>query len=176
MFFSQNSNQRSRRQQKSSRLQSKKQLWIGKVSCFSFQNLDLYPFSTFFTTVMILLLSLKIDETFWSKSRSKYSCRLCLYIHIYYHLVLVNLCQKLLFLNQLTHTMMTDWSLFMKIVSSEYLQNMLCTQLLFLFCFDIQNNFGTQHVLQMLRASEKDLPVRCWSFEMKWQAKLYKLL
>ena len=27
------------------------------------------------------------------------------------------------------------------------------------FCFDIQNNFGTQHVLQMLRASEKNLPV-----------------
>ena len=26
-------------------------------------------------------------------------------------------------------------------------------------CFDIQNNFGTQHVLQMLRASEKDLTV-----------------
>jgi hypothetical protein len=32
-------------------------------------------------------------------------------------------------------------------------------KLLFLFCFDIQNNFGTQHVLQMLRASEKNLPV-----------------
>ena len=28
------------------------------------------------------------------------------------------------------------------------------------FCFDIQNNFGTQHVLQTLRASKKDLPVR----------------
>jgi hypothetical protein len=27
------------------------------------------------------------------------------------------------------------------------------------FCIDIQNNFGAQHVLQMLRASEKDLPV-----------------
>ena len=27
------------------------------------------------------------------------------------------------------------------------------------FCFDIQNNFGTQHVLRMLRTSEKDLPV-----------------
>ena len=28
------------------------------------------------------------------------------------------------------------------------------------FCFvDIQNNFGTQHVLQMLRTSEKDLTV-----------------
>jgi hypothetical protein len=37
---------------------------------------------------------------------------------------------------------------------------MLCTQILFLFCFDIQDNFGTQHVLQMLRASEKDFPVR----------------
>merc|ERR1712016_289119 len=47
----------------------------------------------------------------------------------------------------------------MKIVSSEYLKNMLFHKLLFLFCFDIQNNFGTQHVLQMLRASEKDLPV-----------------
>ena len=28
------------------------------------------------------------------------------------------------------------------------------------FCFDIQNNFGTHHVLQMLQASEKDLHVR----------------
>ena len=28
------------------------------------------------------------------------------------------------------------------------------------FCFEIQNNFGSQHVLQMLRASEKDLPVK----------------
>ena len=33
------------------------------------------------------------------------------------------------------------------------------------FCFDIQNNFGTQHVLQMLRASEKDLPV--WVFDSR---------
>ena len=34
------------------------------------------------------------------------------------------------------------------------------------FCFGIQNNFGTQHVLQMLRASEKDLPVLV-SFSLK---------
>ena len=54
--------------------------------------------------------------------------------------------------------MSTDCSLFMKIVSSDHLLNML----LFLFCFDIQSNFGTQHVLQMLQASEKDLPV-LWS-------------
>ena len=52
--------------------------------------------------------------------------------------VQVNLCQKLLFLHQPTRNMTTD-----------------CC---FIF-FDIQNNFGTQHVLQMLRASEKDLPV-----------------
>ena len=42
--------------------------------------------------------------------------------------VQVNLCQKLLFLHQITHNMTTDCSLFMKIVSSEYLQNMLHTK------------------------------------------------
>ena len=56
--------------------------------------------------------------------------------------------------------MTIDCSLFMKIVGSEYLQNMLCTQIGFFCFFYIQNNFGTQHVLQMLRASEKDLPVK----------------
>jgi hypothetical protein len=38
-------------------------------------------------------------------------------------------CQKLLFLHQLTHNITNDCSLFIKIVSSEYLQNMLCTQI-----------------------------------------------
>ena len=55
---------------------------------------------------------------------------------------------------------MTNCSLFMKVVSSEYLQYMLWTQIVILFCLDIQNNFGTQHVLQMLGASEKDLSVQ----------------
>ena len=32
-------------------------------------------------------------------------------------------------------------------------------KLLFFFCFDIQNIYSTQYVLQMLWASEKDLPV-----------------
>ena len=35
-------------------------------------------------------------------------------------------------------------------------EHVVYTNCCFLFCFDIQNNFGTQHVLQMLRASEKD--------------------
>ena len=47
---------------------------------------------------------------------------------------------------------------YMKIPSSELGENMLCTQIV--FCFDIQNNFCTQHVLLILRASEKDIPVR----------------
>ena len=47
----------------------------------------------------------------------------------------VNLCQKLLFLHKLTQNMMTDCSLFMKIVSSEYLQNMLCTQIIVFVLF-----------------------------------------
>ena len=62
--------------------------------------------------------------------------------------------------------MTTNCSLFMKIASSEYLQNILCTQIV-LFCFDIQNNFGKQHVLQMLRASEKDLPVLGYVFSKR---------
>ena len=47
-------------------------------------------------------------------------------------------------------------------------------KLLFLYCFDIQNNFGTQHVLQMLRASEKDLPVLKYIllFQWKWKYNL----
>ena len=49
--------------------------------------------------------------------------------------VQANLCQKLLFLHQLTHNMTTDYSLFMKIVSSEYLQNMLCTQIVVFVLF-----------------------------------------
>ena len=38
---------------------------------------------------------------------------------------------------------------YMKTTSSEHGDNMLCTQIVFCFCFDIQNNFCTQHVLPM---------------------------
>ena len=78
-------------------------------------------------------------------------------------LLQVNFCLKLLFLHQLTHNMTTDCSLFMKILSSQYLQNMLCTQIVvfvltFRTCFvpklfwnpkqNKNNNLCTQHVLQ----------------------------
>ena len=55
--------------------------------------------------------------------------------------VQVNLCQKLLFLHQLTHNMTTDCSLFMKIVSSEYMQNMLSTQIVVFVLFCLSEQF-----------------------------------
>ena len=83
-------------------------------------------------------------------------------------LVQVNLCQKISFLNQLTHNMTRDCSLISK-----------KNTLFFCFCFDIQNNICTQHVVNLyfswnsmnnlssycgltgarMRASEKYLPV-----------------
>ena len=69
-----------------------------------------------------------------------------------YHIIQVNLCQKLLFfLHQLTHNMTTDCSLdykfntYVKIPGSEHGENMLYTEII----FDIQNNFSTQNVLPM---------------------------
>ena len=38
---------------------------------------------------------------------------------------------------------------YMKIASSEHVENMLCTKIVFCFCFDIQNNLCTQYVLNM---------------------------
>ena len=55
--------------------------------------------------------------------------------------VQVNLCRKLLFLQQLTHNMTTDCWLFMKTVSSEYLQNMLCTQIVVFVLFWLSEQF-----------------------------------
>ena len=68
---------------------------------------------------------------------------------------------------------------------------MLCTKIVFWFCFDIQNNICTQHVVNLyfswnsmknlssycgltdakMRASEKDLPelkTFCLNFEIKY--------
>ena len=65
-------------------------------------------------------------------------------------LVQVNLCQKLLFLYQLTHNMTTDCSLNYKFNTWKFqAQNMLCKQIVFCFCFDIKNNLCAQHVLPM---------------------------
>jgi hypothetical protein len=41
---------------------------------------------------------------------------------------------------------------YMKTTSSEHGENVLCTQIVFCFCFDIQNNLCTQHVLFMFWA------------------------
>ena len=70
-----------------------------------------------------------------------------------------NVCQKLLFLHQLTHNMYDNRLFIVHEIAQNTCRTCCVHKLLFLFCFDIQNNFGTQHVLQMLRASEKDLTV-----------------
>ena len=52
-----------------------------------------------------------------------------------------------LFLYQLTHNMTIDCSLNYKFSTRKLqVQYMLCTQIVFCFCFDIQNNLCTQHV------------------------------
>ena len=38
---------------------------------------------------------------------------------------------------------------YMKIPSSEHVENMLCTQIVFCFCSDIQNNLSSKHVLSL---------------------------
>ena len=62
----------------------------------------------------------------------------------------VKLCQKHLFLQQLTQNMSKACSLNYKF-STWKLQalNMLCTQIVFCFCIDIQNNLCAQHVLSL---------------------------
>jgi hypothetical protein len=98
----------------------------------------------------------------------------------------VNLFQKHLFLHQLIHNMRTDCSLNYEFSTRKIqVQNMLCTKIV--FCFDIQNNFCTQHVLNLhfsywthdsmnnllsycglsdsrMSASDTDLPVFAFSF------------
>ena len=84
--------------------------------------------------------------------------------------VQINLCQKLLFLHQLTHNMTSDCSLnykfntYMKIPSSNLRRTCVQKGYPTEIVTDIQNNFCTQHVLtvfcKMRRASNKYLPVK----------------
>ena len=62
----------------------------------------------------------------------------------------VNLFQKLLFLHQLTHNMTKDCSLIYQFLHENYKLRTCCVHTLFFcFCFDIQNNLCTQHVLSL---------------------------
>ena len=73
----------------------------------------------------------------------------------------VNLCQKLLFLHQLTHNMTTDCSLkvqYMKIPSSN-LRRTCCVRQLFLTFRTILCTLQVSSCSAKRRASDKDLPV-----------------
>ena len=68
------------------------------------------------------------------------------FVSLNFHLLKVNLCQKLLFFHQYDDTFFIELRAeYIKIASSEHGDNMLCTQIV--FWFDIQNNLCTQHVL-----------------------------
>ena len=91
------------------------------------------------------------------------------------------LCQKHLFSHQLTHNMTKDCSLIYQFSTWKLqAQNMLCTQIVFYFCFDIQSNMFwpcSFHVLNNLlsyyglvdvriNASDQDLPVHLSIYAM----------
>ena len=114
-------------------------------------------FQTFLTSWSLLsnVLSLLCSQVFfsrqfnfkvetrlkWFQSEISISSNMCLQVQ-------VNIFQKDLFLHQLTHNMTKDCSLNCKFSTWKLqAQNMLCTQIV--FCFDIQNNLCTQHVLSL---------------------------
>ena len=84
------------------------------------------------------------------------------------HFVQVNLCQKHLFMNQLTHNMTTNCPLIYNFLPRKIqIQNMLCTKIVLNAKTKTKNSFCKQHVLN---ASEKDLPVKqynIWSFDQR---------
>ena len=62
----------------------------------------------------------------------------------------VNLCQKHSFLNQLTHNMTTDCSLIYNFSARKIqVKNMFYAKVVCCFCFGLQNNICTQHVLNL---------------------------
>ena len=63
---------------------------------------------------------------------------------------------------------------YMKIPSSEHVENMLCTQIV--FCFDIQNNLCTQHVLNMFSTCSQhvlSLQFSCTELVIQWKIFCY---
>ena len=60
--------------------------------------------------------------------------------------VQLNFCQKYLFLHQLTYDCSLNYEFSTRKLQIQY---MLCTQIVFCFCFDIHNNLSTQHVLSL---------------------------
>ena len=90
----------------------------------------------------------------------------CLVLYLM-HMVQVNLCQKLLFLHQLTHNMIVHW-ITSSIHENSKLkpgENMLCAEIV----SDIQNNFCT-HVLQ-----KEELLTKIYLYTPLW-AELLSLL
>ena len=76
-------------------------------------------------------------------------------------LIQVNLCQKYIFLHQLTHNMTTDFSLSYKFITKKL-------HVVYTNCFDIQNNLCTQHVLSFYWTCNSMLWFNEQSFVILW--------
>ena len=119
----------------------------------------------FIRNVEFMAGSCHLDSS--SKLASKFDCLFllfCFFLKMNWVLlkieimkVQVSILQKHLFFYELelTHNIAKDCSLndefstYMKIPISEHDENMLYTQIVFCFYFDIQNNLCTQHVLSL---------------------------
>ena len=124
---------------------------------------------------LLLILGL---YTIWFQVR-KANVIMKLHVHTYTHCstrtVQVNICQKHLFLHQLTQNMTKDCSLNYVFSTWKFqAKNMLrtcCTQIVLCFCFDIQNNLCTQHVLNMFSAFSQhvlSLQFSCTELVIQW--------
>ena len=90
--------------------------------------------------------------------------------------VKVNLCQKLLFLHQLTHNMTTDCSLNYKFNTWKFQAQTWGEHIVYRNCFWHSEQICTQYVLPMFfkrRASDKDLPLLSRAIKIvKWKKQL----
>ena len=108
-----------------------------------------------FSSLLILYLLCKTLYVIFSIRQFKtIVCLLIRYPCFILNLLQVNHCQKLLFLHQLTHNMTTDWPLNYEFstwkLQAQNMGRTCCVhKLFFCFCFGIQNNLCTQHVLTM---------------------------
>ena len=100
--------------------------------------------------IELLLLLLTVVQISFAQGKQDLNSKLCIPSTLNIDLIQVNLFQKHSFLNQLTNNMTTDCSLIPDFSARNIqLQNMLCTNIVFCFCFGIQTNFCTQHVLNL---------------------------
>ena len=111
--------------------------WFHKSSIRGSEIDASYAVNAHYAFCKIFLISIFLDPLF--RGRGIRKTGQCYFLKDLQkcHLVQVNLCQKLLFLHQLTHNMTTDFSLNYSYNCNLSSQNMLCTKIVFCIFSDI---------------------------------------